>query len=239
MDQEKKDPANLSRHWATTIAHASLAEAIQREMDDYLEEYDEIVIEHRGDIDHPRLEERQTVITILLASYIEAVINLYCAFAFNDPEQLRLIDKMSLIDKWVVVPSFRVPSYAFDKSGPLYQDLQSLVKCRNALVHMRPQFSLGDELIHEGNVGHLEKISHESVMRWAVLPLKLVDQIELHDKSDAGDSLSSVSHAWIVSRDWNERLTFFTKKRERRASKGLARPKHSLLPPKTADEDGH
>ena len=217
---------NLRPRWSVTIAHSALLDSICREIDDYLSYYAEVIETVGGEPSgNSRLEERRTVITLLLASYTEAVINMYCAFGFA-PDQLRVIDRMPVVDKWTTAPSFRVKSYVFDKSGELYADLRSLVKCRDAIVHMRPQYSVDDELVHSGNAAALEKISHESVMKWIMLPGKLVDLIKAQDKSFAGDTLQSISDVWELSQDWQTRLAFYRdrlrKKKEEKAALAVA-----------------
>lgn len=197
------------RRWAVTVTHKSLVEAIQREMDGYLVRYSELVqaLGHPNP-DHSVLDERRTVIVILIASYLEAIINVYFAFAFN-ADELEAIDRKPLIEKWTKMPARRLPSYTFDETGDLFANLKALVACRNALVHMRPEFSVDDKVIHGGNGHPLEVVSHEMIMKWAKLPLDLVDNIKKQDKSDAGDTLSSVSDVWMASQGWDDRLKFY------------------------------
>lgn len=74
---------------------------------------------------------------------------------------------------------------------------------------MKPEFSVDEAVIHSGNYGPLESVSHESIIRWVQLPLALVNNIRAQDKSDAGDSLMTTSDAWEVSSGWEERIKFY------------------------------
>lgn len=200
-----KDPNDLSTHWATTAAHSLFVSAIRREMEDYLRIYVDYVVIHGAREDHEILEERRAVIALLLASFIEAIANLFSSFSFS-PEQLASIDRMSVVEKFAVVPSFKLKSYAFDRSGALYHDLKSIVKFRNAFVHMRPEFSLEDKRIHKGNVDDLDVLTHAALLKWMSLPNRLVRHLESHDRSGVGSTMVSVSDAWEIDQDWQARL---------------------------------
>lgn len=178
-------------------------------MDEYLSYFAELaVLQKRENPDHSRLDERRTVLIILLASYAEAVINLYFAFAF-DAATLKKFDRKSILTKWSKSPAQRVPNYTLDTQ--LYDALKELVDCRHAIAHMQPEFSQGD-VAHRGNYGPLEAVNHERIMRWARLPLELVDNIRAQDKSVAGDSLSSTSDVWAACQGWDDRLKFYRDK---------------------------
>ena len=93
----------------------------------------------------------------------------------------------------------------------MFKEFEKLVQCRNAIAHMRPEFSVGDKVIHKGNGQPLLAVSHKSIMKWTRLPLELVGIVSAQDKSDAGEALRSVSDAWDVSHGWDERLAFYAK----------------------------
>lgn len=147
---------------------------------------------------------------ILLASYIEAVINLYLSFAFG-AQEFKKIDELSIFKKWTSVPARRIPSYSFDRESEVFKTFESLVECRNSIAHMRPEFMVDGKIIHAGNGQLLVDVSHKSIMRWIRLPLELVDMMSAQDKSDAGQALRSVSDVWDVSQGWDERLSFYVK----------------------------
>lgn len=180
-------------------------------MEEYLERYAELshALKHE-EPDHPVLDERRTALIILLSSYIEAVINIYLAFAFESQE-FEEIDWLPILKKWTDVPARRIASYRFDRTGELFKEFERLIQCRNAIAHMRPEFSIDDKVIHKGNGQSLVAVSHKSIMRWTQLPLELVGIVSTQDKSDAGEALRSVSDAWDVSHGWDERLAFYAK----------------------------
>lgn len=200
-----------SRRWSVSVPHRALVDAIRREMGEYLSYYAELAYAlKREEPDHPVLDARRTVLIILLASYIEAVINLYLSFAFG-PEEFKRIDEFSIFKKWTSVPARRIPSYRFDRESEVFKAFESLVECRNSIAHMRPEFMVDGKIIHGGNGQPLIDVSHKSIMRWIRLPLELVDMVSAQDKSDAGQALRSVSDAWDVSQGWDERLSFYAK----------------------------
>lgn len=179
-----------------TVPHRALVDAIRREMDEYLSYYAELAhAQKREEPDHPVLDERRTALIVLLSSYIEAVINIYLAFAF-EPQEFAEIDKLSIFKKWTSVPQRRIPAYRFDREGEVFRAFELLVECRNSIAHMRPEFMEDDKVIHAGNGQPLFAVSHKSIMRWIRLPLELVGIVSSQDKSDAGGALKSVSDAW-------------------------------------------
>ncbi|MBI3549872.1 MAG: hypothetical protein HY078_12615 [Elusimicrobia bacterium] len=180
-------------------------------MDEYLSYYAELAHAlKREEPEHPILDERRTALIILLSSYIEAVINIYLAFAF-EPKEFEGIDRLSILKKWTNVPARRISSYRFDRTGEVFENFEALVGCRNSIAHMRPEFSVDDKIIHAGNGQPLLAVSHKSIMRWIRLPLELVEIVSTQDRSDAGKALRSVSDAWDVSHGWDERLAFYSK----------------------------
>lgn len=196
-----------SRRWAASVPHRHLVDAICREMDEYLSCFAELeFLQRRSVPDHPVLDERRITLTILISSYIEAVANLYLTFALPSAA-FKAVDYESVHTKWTEVPARRLPSYSVTEK--LSGDLASLVKSRNAIAHMKPEFSVGEQIIHTGNSGPLESITHDAIMCWSRLPLDLVNNVRCQDKSDAGNSLDMVSDAWEASTGWDDRLTYY------------------------------
>lgn len=94
-----------SRKWAVSIPHAALVAAIRREMDDYLSHLAELEVLQKSQApDHPDLDERRTVLIILLSVYLEAIINLYYSFAFA-PGEFKEVDRKSVQTKWSTIPA--------------------------------------------------------------------------------------------------------------------------------------
>ena len=222
MTNPAESEKSVYRQWEFSAGHSVFIDAIEREMEGYTSLYAEIMekIGHEPSY-QPALEERRVVVIMLVAGYIEALINLYCSFRL-DPKQLDAMDRLPIPEKWSAVPSFCEPSYQLDKSRELYNDLRNLIKCRNAIVHMRPQFKVGGEIVHHGNGAPLEAVSHDSLMKWISLPLRLAQNLKKYDKSDDGQRLYFVSDVHSLSRDWNVRLQFHCKRE--REKNDLDRP---------------
>ncbi len=200
--KKEKDESNDFKRWSITTGHTTLANAIRREIEAYCRLYVNTTT-NGGNEHHPHLQEHRIVLVLLLASYLEALINLYCSFKFNR-EQFEALEKMPVIEKWTTIPTFTVPSYDLDKSKDLYKNLKDIFSCRNGIVHMRPEFSVDEHLIHPGNASVLQRITHDSMMEWLKVPLALIQNLGAHDNSHDAGSFLAVSEAHDVSGNWQD-----------------------------------
>ena len=142
---------NEEPKWAISVSHEYLISAITRAMEDYLEHYARVIEEVSNEPSYsPLIASRRLVIVILVASYLEAVINTYFAFKFRT-EQLNALRNFSLLEKWTVGPSLVAPQYKLDRKSETFRDLKDLIHARNDIVHMRPEFRREGVLIHKGN----------------------------------------------------------------------------------------
>lgn len=200
------------RRWAFSTGHSVFRDAIVREMEGYLLLRSVIMDEVKTESSHPKLEERRVVLALLIASYIEAIANVYLSFR-RDAEQFGKIERSSILEKWSSIPASFVPGYRLDPSSDLFVELKALKECRNGIVHMRPLFEVDGDPIHPGNTHALEAISHESVMRWITLPERLVENIRKFDKTDDAQQLHVRSDVWELRIDWDERTKWLRQRR--------------------------
>src|SRR6266540_4404349 len=106
---------SLEPKWAISVSHGYLISAISRAMEDYLGYYARVIEEVGYEPNYsPLIAGRRLVIVVLIASYLEAIINTYYAFKFRT-EQLNALRNFSLFEKWTVGPSLATPGYKMDR----------------------------------------------------------------------------------------------------------------------------
>jgi hypothetical protein len=135
------------------------------------------------------VETAKLALIVLLASYIEAVSNLYLSMKL-DTAQFELVERSSLLDKWLTVPSFFLPGYQFPAGTSLHEDLVTLIKRRNGIVHPKPELSRDGKVIHRGNLPASE-VEHGKVKKWLTLPKRLADHLHQYDHSQDGEGFFS------------------------------------------------
>lgn len=141
-----------------------------------------------------RIEESWAKITLLAASYVEAIINIYLANSLTQ-EEFEKIDpsdpkkrKMSVWKKWTEAPKKVKKLYSLKEDDPLFQDFKYLFEQRNALTHMKPKiqtvgrFASETEIHQKGNLP--EDSDMDALVRsWATLPDRLVAHLNEFDQS--------------------------------------------------------
>lgn len=133
---------------------------------------------------HYKLEQRRATALIIAACCVEAAANLYLAQKAS-PDQFALLEWAKFMEKWMVIPSLFVPSYAFPKDGELYQDLKRLNVRRNALVHLKEEVTRYGAILHTGSRPESASDEYVFVERCRSLPERLLSHVALYDKSDA------------------------------------------------------
>ena len=133
---------------------------------------------------HYRLEQGRATALILAASCTEAVANLYLSHKAT-PEQFALLERARFLEKWTVLPSLFLPTYALPADSELYQDLRRLNRCRNALVHLKEEVSREGQVIHAGSLPGAASDEHIFIGRSRSLPERLLSHLTSFDKTDA------------------------------------------------------
>lgn len=116
-------------------------EISQKEYSKYLEDYDSY--EHESDPgDKSKFEDEAfeaAVKTIIFASLcVEASINDYAAWQLGDNYFESHLSNLDVASKWVVIPNL-ICGVSFDKSGPGFSALKSLMRFRNLLIHNKSE----------------------------------------------------------------------------------------------------
>jgi hypothetical protein len=109
-------------------------------------------------------------------------------------DQYRIIERQSVLEKWIVVPSLVLPKYPVDRSGEVYAGLKALLQRRNQIAHLHSDVYEGDELIRKGKPLSFGDEDHGSMMKWLRLPAQLLSQLGDHDKSQEFELLLRKSH---------------------------------------------
>jgi len=220
--------------WSISVSHEYLISAIGRAMEDYLAYYARVIEEVGYEPNYsPLIAGRRLVLVVLLASYLEAIINTYYAFKFRT-EQLNALRNFSLMEKWTIGPSLAAPEYKVDRHSQTFRDLKDLIRARNDIVHMRPEFRREGALIHKGNAVQTAHTSHESLLRWAHLPNVLVKHLGEHDTSEDFHAFERVSGIWKLTKDWELRLASHKDEaHKQRAERAKARRAEGIGPDTT------
>ena len=128
-----------------------------------------------------KLEASRIVVTLLAHSFIEALANFYISLKCKS-EQFKILERVSLMDKWTAIPSLFIPEYNFPK-GELYEDLKMLNDTRNRISHSKPIIITDGQTTHEGFMPKIPKSSGEFVETIISLPLRLLKHLSVFDKS--------------------------------------------------------
>ncbi len=88
--------------------------------------------------EHMAQTERMTIqgikVIVFSAMALEAAVFDFAAIHLGDEMAKEHLDKLDLLGKWVIVPQL-VCGRALREDGPAFNNLRSLVKARNRLVH--------------------------------------------------------------------------------------------------------
>jgi hypothetical protein len=183
--------------------HEYVATILAREMNEYFG-HSEKMMRHfeQRDIsgnppvytkpDRTETEERRLKIVVFCAIYVEALANLYLSLKLTK-EQFSAVDRIEIIEKWTSIPSLFLPGYSIPRGDALFGNLKTLVAQRNAVAHMQPRISAGNEIIHEGNLPKKMHI-HGLIERWDRLPDALIENLAVHDHSLAFVKFRALSH---------------------------------------------
>lgn len=124
------------------------------------------------------------VIILLTNCMIEALANGYLTEKC-DQEQFEAMERMSTLDKFVVVPKFFVKEYEFPKGETLYRDLKQLLTLRTSIVHPKPRVVVNGQTIHKGNLAKKILTSTLTPDKCVSLPVRLVEHLCLYDHGAA------------------------------------------------------
>lgn len=161
--------------------HSVLASALLRRIEAYhalwQTEHDRI----DGQLYEVMTGERM-ILAVLVCTYLEALGNFLLALNL-DTNSIKKVKSLSLIEKWSQVPSQFILDYRLEKE--VLDDLKSLVRRRNDIVHMQPEVSLNGKKVHRGNPFMTSGEDHAITARWLMLPLRLADNIQ-HQSHELG-----------------------------------------------------
>lgn len=93
-----------------------------------------------------RLIAEYSVIVVMSAALIEALINSVLQYQLAKADRTGLFDAMgkwTLLQKWEYGPVLTCPTYSFQKAGVLGETLRELVESRNATMHCKGMLSFG------------------------------------------------------------------------------------------------
>ena len=124
------------------------------------------------------------VIILLANSMIEALANFYLANKC-DEEQFAALERLSTLEKLVVVPKLFLKEYEFPKNGKLYSELKALLALRTSVVHAKPRIIVNGQTIHKGNLAKKVLTSTVSPDKCVSLPVRLVEHLCLYDHGAA------------------------------------------------------
>ena len=151
------------------------------------------------------------VIVLLTNSLIEALANFYLTNKC-DEEQFKTLERLSTLDKLVVVPKLLLKEYEFPKGEQLDGDLKLLLDLRTSLVHSKPKVTMNEETTHEGNLAKSSSILALTPEKCVSLPARVVAHIWNYDRgalaelwinddfSDSVKSENSKAKAWLKQR---------------------------------------
>jgi len=121
-------------------------------------------------------------ITVVMLSHslCEAVINAVLAIglASNDSAELfSLIDRADFRQKWVLGPRSFQPGYRFPTSSAMHETLTTLMRERNAIVHMKIDIEVAGNTLIEGSSFERKPYPEEQkwILRFFSLPYDLAD----------------------------------------------------------------
>jgi hypothetical protein len=129
-----------------------------------------------------RVDSSRLIISLLVCSYLEAMANYYLSLK-TDVDQFALLERASLLEKWIIIPRFFNPEYRLPKNGQLYQDLKLLISERNVIVHSKPLIKIDGVIVHKGNTTKNLADGHKITLRSASLPERLLKFLWKYDKS--------------------------------------------------------
>jgi hypothetical protein len=122
------------------------------------------------------LSEHSVVAIMFAALSVEAFINHYGITHLTRPFFKKHLDRMSIRDKWVIIPRLTVGK-AIDTNGQPYQRLCTLFTLRDKLVHFKsPEFS-PDSIRTSDIIGLSEAENAIEAVRTLVAALNEVDPL--------------------------------------------------------------
>ena len=124
--------------------------------------------------------QTHAVIVLITNCLIEALANLYLTYKC-DGEQFNTLERLSTLDKLVVIPKLLLKKYEFPKGETLYRDLKLLLDLRTSLVHPKPKVTVNEETTHEGNLAKRSSIKALAPEKCVSLPARVVAHIWNHD----------------------------------------------------------
>lgn len=86
-----------------------------------------------------QMQRRAIAAIVILVQALEAFINVQASKRLSSAIA-ESVDRLSVISKWLVVTK-TVSGTEWDKGRQPFQDFESLVRTRNALVHYKPKFT--------------------------------------------------------------------------------------------------
>ncbi len=131
------------------------------------------------------------VIVLITNCLIEALANFYLTNKC-DEEQFKTLERLSTLDKLVVVPRLLLKEYEFPKGEALYEDLKLLLNLRTSLVHSKPKVTVNEETTHEGNLVKSSSILALTPEKCVSLPARVVAHIWNYDRG-------ALAELWINS----------------------------------------
>jgi len=100
-------------------------------------------------------------------------------------DQFEALERMTTLDKYLVVPTLFVKEYEFPKSDSLYRDLKHLLALRTSLVHPKPKVVVNGQTVHKGNLAKNVLTSALTPDKCLSLPVRLVEHLCLYDHGGA------------------------------------------------------
>jgi hypothetical protein len=125
------------------------------------------------------------VIVLLTNSLIEALANTYLAAKCGE-EQFEALERISTLEKWVVIPGLFVKEYEFPKGEGLYCELKHLLGLRTSFVHPKPRVDVNGQTVHQGNLAKGVSVSALTPDKCVSLPVRLVEHLCLYDPDGYG-----------------------------------------------------
>jgi hypothetical protein len=129
-----------------------------------------------------RVDTSRLIITVLTCSFLEALANFYIA-SKTDANQFAVLERASILEKWVTIPRFYNPRYELPKDEQLYQDLKLVITSRNAITHPKPLVVVDGANVHKGNIPKKSADEHAFTLRSASLPMRLLKHLWKYDQS--------------------------------------------------------
>ena len=154
--------------------HSVLGAALMRRIEDYHALWRAEHDRADGQLYEVMTGERM-ILAVLVCTYLEALGNFLLALNL-DTAAIKKIKGLSLLEKWSEAPNRFILDYQLEKE--VLDDLKSLVRRRNDIVHMQPELSLNGKKVHRGNPFMTSGADHAITTRWLTLPLRLADNIQ-------------------------------------------------------------